>query len=207
MSNFADTNDYHAAPKIFVTGNVIGFAQKGESGAIIEGSDGATAQYLAWQYAPEAVKLEITTLLNMVYTITQTPDISFESLRGIGAVSGVALKLMFMDAHLKVYDKLEIFDDFLQRRVNLLKEFTAKMNIGLAKELNLAITPEVTPFIIGDDKAMVEMLNIANGGKPLISLKTGIELSGLVDDTDAELKAIQDEQAEENKTDIFEPTV
>lgn len=51
------------------------------------------------------MKLEIDTLLRMIYTITQTPDISFDTVKGIGAVSGVALKLLFMDAHLKVQDK------------------------------------------------------------------------------------------------------
>lgn len=206
LSNFADTNDYHAAPKIFVTGEVQGFAQKGESGAIIEGSDGATAQYLAWQFAPEAVKLEISTLLNMIYTMTQTPDISFETVRGIGAVSGVALKLLFMDAHLKVLDKLEIFDEYLQRRVNLLKAYCGVMNVELARAANLAITPEVTPYIIGDEKTIVETLSIANGGKPLISVKTGVALSGLVDDVDAEADQIAKEAQEENTMNVFEPT-
>ena len=37
LSNFADTNDYHASPKIFVEGKIIGFARKGEAGGIIEG--------------------------------------------------------------------------------------------------------------------------------------------------------------------------
>jgi hypothetical protein len=112
LSNFADTNDYHASPKIFVQGKVIGFTRKGEAGAIIEGENGATAQYLAWQNAPESVKLEIETLLRMIYTITQTPDISFDTVKGIGAISGVALQLLFMDAHLKVQDKSEVFSAY-----------------------------------------------------------------------------------------------
>ena len=37
LSNFADPNDYHASPKIFVTGEIRGFSRKGETGAIIEG--------------------------------------------------------------------------------------------------------------------------------------------------------------------------
>lgn len=207
LSNFADTNDYHASPKIFITGEVVGFSQKGESGAIIEGENGATASYLAWQSAPESVKLEISNLLNMIYTISQTPDISFESLKGVGAVSGVALKLMFLDAHLKVQEKLEIFDEYLQRRANLLKAFAAQMNTSLAKELNLEITPEVTPFMIGDDKTLVETLVTANGNKPIISQKTSVALSGLVEDTDGEFELITGEAETTAKADIFEPTV
>lgn len=208
LSNFADTNDYHASPKIFVTGTVNGFSKKGESGAIIEGENGSDAKYLAWQFAPESVKLEIATLLNLIYTLTQTPDISFESVRGIGAISGVALELLFMDAHLKVQDKMEVFDAYLQRRVNLLKAFCGKMNTKFEKEIdNLIIEPIVTPYIIGDKKTMVDTLSIANGGKPVISQRTGVMLAGLVDDVDAELKAIQDEAAAESTMGIFEPTM
>ena len=76
--------------------------------------------YVSWQNAPESVKLEIETPLKMIYTITQTPDISFDAVKGLGAISGIALKLLFMDAHLKVQDKREIFDDYLQRRVNII---------------------------------------------------------------------------------------
>jgi len=207
LSNFADTNDYHASPKIFVTGEITGFSQKGESGAIIEGEDGATAEYLSWQNAPESVKLEISNLLNMIYTISQTPDISFESLKGVGAVSGVALKLMFLDAHLKVQEKLETFDEFLQRRVNLIKAFIAQMNTSLAKEITLEIVPDVTPFMVDDFKTMVETLVTANGNKPIMSQKTSVEMSGLVDDVEAEVAQITAETDRESQIDIGAPTV
>ncbi len=207
LSNFADTNDYHASPKIFVTGTITGFSQKGESGAIIEGEDGATAEYLSWQNAPESVKLEISNLLNMIYTISQTPDISFESLKGVGAVSGVALKLMFLDAHLKVQEKLEIFDEYLQRRVNLIKAFCAQMNTSLAKDLLLEIVPEVTPFMVDDFKTMVETLVTANGNKPIMSQKTSVEMSGLVDDVEAEVAQINSEEQATATLDIGAPTI
>ena len=32
LSNFADTNDYHASPKLFITGHIQGFSKKGEAG-------------------------------------------------------------------------------------------------------------------------------------------------------------------------------
>ncbi len=32
LSNFADTNDYHASPKLFITGRIQGFSKKGEAG-------------------------------------------------------------------------------------------------------------------------------------------------------------------------------
>ena len=208
LSNFADTNDYHASPKIFVEGKIIGFARKGEAGGIIEGEEGAKASYLSWQSAPESVKLEIETLLKMIYTITQTPDISFDTVKGIGSVSGIALKLLFMDAHLKVQDKCEIFNEYLQRRINILKAF-----LGVAhnewKEAadKLIVEPIITPYIIEDEQSKVNILTAANGGKSIASRRTTVQRLGWADDTDAEIDAIEAEENQENAFLQGEPTI
>lgn len=211
LSNFADTNDYHASPKIFTTGTILGFAKKGEAGAIIEGEEGATAEYLAWQNAPESVKLEIETLLRMIYTITQTPDISFEAVKGLGAISGIALKLLFLDAHLKVQDKMEIFDDYLQRRLSIVQAYLSEMNTK-DKEFKtacqtLTIEPEIVPFMIEDEKAKVDLLVAANGNKPIASQKTTVQLLGWVNDNEAEYEQIQEESTLSAYTNVFEPTI
>jgi SPP1 family phage portal protein len=209
LSNFADTNDYHAAPKIVVKGEVLGFAKKGESGAILqlEGED-ADARYLSWEHAPESVKLEIETLLRMIYTITQTPDISFDSVKGIGAVSGIALKLLFLDAHLKVQEKMEIFDDYLQRRISILQAYIAQFNTGLKAACeSLTIEPEIVPYMIEDEKAKVDLLMSANGGKAVASQKTTVQQLGWVDDTDAEYQQILDEENAVAYKDVTDPTI
>ena len=211
LSNFADTNDYHAAPKIFITGEILGFGKKGESGAVIEGEEGATAQYLAWQNAPESVKLEIETLLNLIYTISQTPDISFDAVKGIGAISGVALKLLFMDAHLKVQDKMEIFDDYLQRRLIVIQSYLAEMNAKdkAYKEAcrSLTIEPEIVPFMIDDEKAKVDLLLAANGQKPIASQKTTVQQLGWTQDVDAEYEQIKEEDTFNAYNDIMNPAI
>ena len=211
LSNFADTNDYHASPKIFVKGKILGFARKGEAGAIIEGEEGAEASYLSWQSAPDSVKLEIETLLRMIYTITQTPDISFETTKGLGSVSGVALKLLFMDAHLKVQEKNEVFAEYLQRRANLIKAFMKQMHGKEDAEFKtacdaLVVEPEITPYIIEDELNQINILTAANGGKQIASRKATIQRLGWTDDADAEEKAIN---AEEDRAMSFlqgEPT-
>ncbi|KAA6299994.1 MAG: hypothetical protein EZS26_003863, partial [Candidatus Ordinivivax streblomastigis] len=189
LSNFADTNDYHAAPKIFVTGQINGWSKKGESGAVIEGEEGATMQYVSWQSAPEAVKLEIETLLRMIYTITQTPDISFDSIKGLGAISGIALKLLFMDAHLKVQDKREIFDEYLQRRVNVIKAYIGKFNTALEKECEaLEIEPEITPYLLTNEMDKINLWVTANGGKPIVSQKQSVKAANLSQDPQADFE-------------------
>lgn len=208
LSNFADTNDYHASPKIVVKGELTGFAKKGESGAILqlEGDD-ASANYLAWQNAPESVKLEIETLLRMIYTITQTPDISFDAVKGLGAISGIALKLLFMDAHLKVADHSEVLDEYLQRRMNIIKAFVGKFKVDLADAAEeLQIEPEIIPYMIDDELADITKWTTANGNKPIISQKLSVQLAGLSKDYEADFDQIQDENAKANQFTFNEPT-
>ena len=208
LSNFADTNDYHASPKIFVEGKILGFARKGEAGAIIEGEEGAKATYLSWNQAPESVKLEIDTLLRLIYAITQTPDISFESVKGIGAISGVALQLLFMDAHLKVQDKMEVFDDYLTRRANILLAYLGAANVkNKDAARRLIVSPRITPYIIEDEQAKINMLQAANGQKPVASQKATVRRLGWAEDPDAEIAEIQEEEARANTSYEGEPTV
>jgi hypothetical protein len=208
LSNFADTNDYHASPKIVVKGELTGWAKKGEAGAILqlEGED-AKAEYLSWQNAPESVKLEIETLLKMIYTITQTPDISFDSVKGIGSISGVALKLLFMDAHLKVADHQEVFDEYLQRRMNIIKAFIGTFNKGLEAAANMVqVEPVITPYMIHDEAADMKIWIDANGGNPIMSQKASFRKAAMTSDADADFEQYQEEQTAKNSFSFNEPT-
>jgi hypothetical protein len=204
LSNFADTNDYHAAPKIFVQGKIVGFAKKGEAGGILEGEKDSTAQYLSWDNAPEAVRLEIETLIRFIYGFTQTPDVSFDSVKGLQAISGEALQMLFMDAHLKVQDKREIFDDYLQRRINIVKAFVGKLDTRFENAASvMRITPEIVPYMIDDQNNIIKNLVAANGNKPIISQKSAVAKAGLTQDADAEWEQIQAEAKADNMQNIF----
>ena len=208
LSNFADTNDYHASPKIFTTGQINGWSKKGESGAVIEGEEGATMQYVSWQNAPESVKLEIETLLKLIYTISQTPDISFDAVKGLGAISGVALKLLFMDAHLKVQDKGEIFDDYLQRRVNVILAYIGQINTTLEKDCeNIIVEPELVPYMLVDELEELNYWLTANGNKPVISQEESVEGAGISKNVEATMQKIKDQTANENSFIIGEPVI
>lgn len=195
LSNFADTNDYHGNPKIFIEGEIEGFVKKGESGAIIQGEKGSKASYLSWDHAPESIRLEIETLFKVIYSFTQTPDISFDTLKDLKqGISGVALEMLFMDAHLKVQEKREIFDEYLQRRINIIKAYISWLKPDLKTTISaLDIHSEITPYMINDIDSLVRTMQSANGGKALLSQKTALEKSGLVANAEAELKQIKAE--------------
>ncbi len=210
LSNFAETNDYHASPKIVTKGNIVSFAKKGEAGAVIEMDPDGDAHYMTWDQAPNSVKLEIETLLRLIYTMTQTPDISWESVKGLN-VSGVALRLLFMDAHLKVEDKMEVFGEYLQRRYSLVQAFLKQLNAG-NKEFaaacdSLTVEPEVKPFMLVDEKEKVEVLMAATGQKAIASRKNAVQRLGWTDDPDEEVAAIEAEEEKGLFSDVTEPTL
>jgi SPP1 family phage portal protein len=205
LSNFADTNDYHASPTIFVKGAIKGFSKKGESGKILVGEKESEANYLSWTHAPEAVKLEISSLLDLIYTISQTPNIAFENVKSIGTgISGKALKLMFLDAHLKVQDHMEVFDEYLQRRTSVVKAFIGHFNTKLASIAKATdIEFMITPFMMDDESDKLEVIMTATGNKAVMSQKTGVKMAGFVADAEAELRQIQQEEKELNTIQSF----
>lgn len=200
LSNFADTNDYHASPTIIIEGRIEGFMRKGEQGKVLVAEPGAKAYYLSWDRAPDSVKLEIDTLIDLIYTVSQTPNITFDNMKGLGAVSGVALKLMFMDAHLKAEGKKEIISDYLQRRINVIKAYLGVLNTKWKSVIDsFDITPEIDPYMIVDDRATVDLMVAANGGQPVLSQKTSVEKSGLTINPSEEYDQIKSESTEQNK--------
>lgn len=209
LSNFADTNDYHGSPTIFIKGKVLGFSKKGESGKIIEGDSGSEAEYLSWDNAPESVKLEIDTLLNLIHMISQTPNISFENVKSFGSgVSGKALKMMFLDAHLKVQDHMEVFDEYLQRRMSILKSYVSAFakDTAVKKEVSkVVIEHVVTPYMIDDEADKLDIIMTATGNKPVLSQKTGVKMAGYSIDSEAEYNQIKSEEELANSFDILPP--
>jgi SPP1 family phage portal protein len=196
ISNFADTNDYFASPMIKLTGEVKGFSKKGEQGKVLKLSPGATADYLTWEGAPEAIKLEIEILFDVIYTLSQTPNITFKEMKGMGPISGVALNTFFMDAQMKAKDKQEdTFGECIQRRTNLIRVTCVEINPTLEASKNLRVYNEFGLFKIDNIKEDIDNLVAANGGKAIMSIETSMELNPLVTDTVEEAKRMKAESA------------
>lgn len=202
LSNFADTNDYFGSPMVLVSGEVVGFAKKGEQGKVLTLKNGAKAEYLTWDGAPEAIKLEIETLFDIIYSMTQTPNITFKEMKGIGPISGVALDTFFIDAQLKARDKQEdTFGECTQRRTNFLKATCLIINDELVPSKDLAITNQFGAFKIDNTTEEINNLITATGGKAIMSRQTAMELNPLIIDKEQELERMEEEakqRADEN---------
>lgn len=207
LSNHGEINDYHAAPKMLMTNaqNITGFGEKGSSSMLIQAKGEADLKYITWEHSTDSVKAEIDRLLEMIYTLTQTPNINFDNLKGMGQVSGISIKLMFMDAHLAVKDKEGVLLDFMQRRSSIVCAYLKKINPNFEKIVNrVEIINSLDPFMIADEKEKAEIAQIENGGQATKSqLTTVIEAGG----DQAEYDKIIEEEGKRKVIDITEPTI
>lgn len=202
-SNYADCIDYNFFPKLVSNGKVVGNNPKAARGGMVQLEDGAEIKYLSWQQTPEAAKLEMDTLTERAYSLTNTPRISFENLQGLGnAFSGVSFQYAFMGAHMAVEMHAETLGEHLQRRYNFLVSAIGSVNTAYADASEtIDIDVEIVPYTLNDTADKIKNASDAVTGG-IASRKTGIILAGLVEEdmVEEELKTIE---LEENKKNEF----
>jgi len=161
--------------------------------------EGADAQYLTWNQVPDTVKFEAETLTNMAYDMSNTPRISFETLKGVGKASGTAFRFMFMGAHMSVSNHAEVIGEFLQRRVNFLVSALGAINPSEFSKASqtIDIETEVQPYMIDDlnDKVTTAVSAVSGG---IWSTREGIMFAGNADRVEEELAEIKEEQTVKN---------
>ena len=109
--------------------------------------------------------------------------------------------MLFLDAHLKVQNKSEIFGEYLERRMNIVRRYLGVLNNALEPHIDrLEVCQRIEPFMVDDRQAMIQALSMANGGRELISQQTSVRLSGLSDDPEGEYRRIVDEKDAERIT-------
>lgn len=197
LSNLCDTNDYNGSPIMFAEGEITGFADKGESGKLITGANGAKLTYLTWDKAPESIKLEFDTLVDIIHSKTRTIDLSPSGLKGLGDIpSGAAFDRILISAHMKAADKQNgMLGEGVQRIVNFLKSAVVNfLNIQTAGAKRLYVEPKFSLFRIDDLDDRIQSMSSALPGQQLVSRNAAVAYIGITNDADAEVQAIADEQ-------------
>lgn len=193
LSNSSDTNRYFGDPMAIIEGIIQGFAKKGQSGKLLQLEKGAKISYLTWDQVPEPVKMEVDNLFRLIYSLTDTPDISFEQMKAImgGAPSGYAIELLFLSAHLKASMKEEIFGESVQRRINfLIAAIIRIIDINLKAGSSLDVRPKFEYFLPKNIAEKIRILNNAVAGG-IMSIQTAIEQNPLVEDAATEEERIR----------------
>lgn len=203
LSNWGDTNDYFGSPSYFFKGTLKGFAEKGEQGKVYQGEgDGTDMKVLSWDNSPNSIANELAQLVNIVFSYTQTADVSFASMKQLGSnTSGVAMKLMFTDPFMKADDKQEIFGDAFERRFNIVKDGVCRRD-GISESVmeTTFCTPVFSPYLPKNEQEEIQLLNLSTNGKATMSQKSAVKLNPKVANPDEEIKNLEEEeQASEQK--------
>lgn len=198
LSKHADTNDYVGSPMTVVKGSIKSFAKKGESGKVIEVEPNADVSYLTWNSAPESIKLEIETLIRLIHDLTSTAHITKDKPEFSGPVSGAALLFRFLASHLKAADKEEVVGKGVQRRINLMKAAAIMANPKWKRvSSKMPIKPKFKYYLPKNIEETINLLNIATGGKPIMSRQTGVEQNPLIENPIEENKRIDEQEKKE----------
>lgn len=214
-----DTNDYFAFPYLLLKGepvtedaedgnkdkskpvkqaqNVFHLATMNEAGEKVE----ADASFLVWSTKPESAIYEMESLQQDALYITSTPNLSFDNLKGLSAVSGVALELMFTDAIAQSLSQKNLFFS-LSRRINIHKQLLTEITSG--KDFTkLKINIEFLSPIPKNFKELIDnLVNASMSG--IMSKETAIGINPYVPNNEIEKDLIKEEAAIGESFDIPE---
>jgi hypothetical protein len=205
LSRMDDTNDYFADPilKSFgdsdlpskeTAGKEITFPIKvdEETGKEIHGD----AEFLSWQQSIDSIDKELTELKAEMYASTHTPDLSFDNMKGIGNISGVARRFMMLDSEIKRVMNMSIFGPVVTRCVSVMRAGMSNVtDIKYASQLNNNDINVNFASILPEDLAeTLANLQTANGGEPVNSQETTVGLSPYTTDPKAEMEKINQEK-------------
>ncbi len=201
LSKLGGSNDYTAYPLLKIFGEIESFPEKEQNGKVLqfpikvndEGKEvKGDAQFLESQGASESMELELEKLESFIYSISDTPNLSFDNVKGIGSLSGVAIKLMFMGAIIKASINEGYNRTMIERMINIIiSGITNTTNTSLSNEANgLYYEIQFNSVLPDDLKEAVEIASSAVEAG-IMSKKTAVEYLGMNEDTDEELGLIE----------------
>lgn len=205
LSRMKDTNDYNADP-ILKTFDVYDLPNKDSVGKEISFSskvDPETnqtyhgdAEYLTWSGSQPSVDKELEETKAEMYGGSSTPDLSFDNLKGLGNLSGVSRKFMLLDAKIKASDHMETFGPVITRCISVVTAGISRItNIRYAQDLKDNLIDVEFGSILPDDLSeTMQILSMANGGKPVNSQRTVTAQSPYTNDLEEEMRLLGEEE-------------
>ena len=197
-SKAADTNNYFADPKLKATTDVIqSLADAGTVGEIIQLSskDNSSIDYLVPPEYSSMKDSEKKDLNNSILFDSFTPDFSFENMKGMGTLSGEALKRAMTLGYIKRDNLKETYDILVDREKNLILAIMMNVtHIYLRDQLaKVNITHEFAePFNEDKEKLWASIGKLYNDG--VISLDLTVNMLSLTDAPDEEIERIKSER-------------
>lgn len=128
-SKNADCNEYFADPMLKISANVKnGLMDPKSSGKVIQvKSKEDVFEYVTPPDASDMKSQEKSVLKESILMGTLTPDLSYENVKGLGAISGEAITKANILGYIKRLKNMEIYNELFQRDANLIKAIMANV--------------------------------------------------------------------------------
>ena len=203
VSKLGASVDYSAYPLLQIFGEIQSMPDKDDAGKILRfpikvdenGKEHhGKAEFLSSNDAIESAKFELENLKNLIYSISHTPDLSFDNVKGLGNVSAVALKLLFLDAVIKARMNEGDNRTMIERILNIITSgITKTTNTALVSESQQLIFDIIFNSIVPDDVQSATDIIIKLKEAKLLSSETALKLIDLVEDPEQEMELIKAE--------------
>ena len=208
-SKTGDTNNYFSDPMAAATADVVENLKDPESiGTLIQymGND-SKFEYIDPPLSSETREAEKKDLKSSILEDSLTPDLSFEGMKGLGTLSGEAIRRALIIGYIKRLKNLEIYDIAVDREVKVIISILKFLHPDKAKLLDeLIISFEFQEPFEEDKQTRWASIGTAysNG---VISLDTAVRLLGATDKPDEEVEKILKEAGRKNEIGKIDPVL
>lgn len=192
-SKIGDTNNYFADPMAAATADVIdSLAEPDKPGRLIQLSgQNSKFEYINPPQNSETRNAEMKNLSSSILFDTFTPDFSYENMKGLGTLSGTAMRNALILGYIKRDILKETYEELVRRLANVILAILKVEHPEMAKKFDeLRIDFEFAePF--DDDKKNTwnSIAQLFSAG--VISLETAVKMLALTDAPDDEVALIK----------------
>lgn len=203
-SKIADTNNYFADPIATATADVINsMLDPSKPGKLIQLS--GPNSHFSYVNPPQQSELrnaEKKDLETSILFDTMTPDLSFDNLRGVGTLSGSAIRNSFILGYIKRARNIEIYEEMFTREKNVILAILRyqRPNIDWTDfDVSFQFSE---PFSEDKKDERSEISSLYGAG--LMSLSTAVDRLDIVDDVEAEVDRINMEHMNPEEAEMQE---
>lgn len=197
-SKTADTNNYFGDPMAAATADVIdALADPDKPGKLIQlTGNNSRFEYINPPQSPEIRRAEKDDLKESILFDTYTPDFDFEKLRGMGTLSGTAIRNSFILGYIKRDNLKEIYEEMLTREKNVIIAILKFLHPEKARILDeLEVEGSFSEPFADDKQAQWSAIcQLYTAG--LVSLEEAVHQLAICDAPEAEIERIKQAKQE-----------
>lgn len=197
-SKIGDTNNYYADPIAAATADVIAsLPDVDKPGRLIQmPSEKSQFRYIEPPQDSATRRDEKDNLNRTILFDTFTPDFSFENMKGLGTLSGVAIRNAMILGYIKRANRMEVYEEMITRYLHMTLEVLKYIYPDKRAQIEkLKISFEFSdPFPEDSTKNWQGIVTLYQGG--VMSLETAVTMLALTDAPAEEIEKIQQAAAE-----------